>query len=56
MRNESKAVDCWCSHTAVYQQGVVVTDERKADDADCLKESRLNDRESLLWVALEFLG
>ena len=56
MCDQRKAINCGRVHAAVDQEGVVVTDERKADDADCLKESRLDDRESLLWVALEFLG
>lgn len=46
MRNQRKTIDCRRSHTAVDQEGVVVTDERKANDADCLEDPRLNDRES----------
>lgn len=43
MCNQRKAINCRRLHTAVDQEGIVVTDERKADDADRLKEPRLND-------------
>lgn len=56
MCNQRKAVDCRRLHTTVDQEGVVVTNERKANDADCLEDPRLNDCESQFWVALQFRG
>ena len=44
--DQRKAINCRRFHTAVDQEGVVVADESKTDDADGLKKSRLDDCQS----------
>lgn len=43
-----------CSQASIYQQRIMVADERKANDADRLEDTRAHDGIALRRVALQF--
>lgn len=48
-----KAIECWSAQATVYKEGIVVANERKTDDADCLEHAWADESEPFRRISFQ---